>query len=84
MTPETTRAVDQALAKLPLDDRVVALIANIITRRPQAVPAVLSMLAVTTAMTRYLPFATRVQLAELLRDAADEVERMRQKVPIGR
>jgi hypothetical protein len=59
------------------------LIASIITRKSQAIPAVFSMLAVTTAMAKYLPFETRVQLAELLRDASDEDEQRRQKVTVG-
>lgn len=82
MSPENVRAVDQALGDPPLDDRVAALVVSTITRRPQAVPAIFSMIATATAMTRELPLTNRVQLAEIMLDAADEIERRRQVVHI--
>lgn len=82
MSPDQARAVDQVLGDLPLDDRLVALVVSIITRKPQAIPAVLSMIAATAAMTRGLSHNNRVMIAELLRDCADHVERRQEVVRI--
>jgi hypothetical protein len=75
MTPETTRAIDQALGELPLIDRITALMCSVITRKPEATKGVVSMIAIVTAMAKYLDAPERVAAAEILRDAADAVER---------
>jgi hypothetical protein len=75
MSPQNARAIDDALGDLPLDDRLAALLVSIITRRLQAVDAVVSMVAVIGAMTRGLSVANWFALAELLRDCADTIER---------
>ena len=83
MTQKTARAVDDALGDLPLDDRLVALVVSVITRRPEAIRAVLSLLSLTSVLTRELPLAQRIALSEVVRDVADEIERRRHVVPIG-
>ena len=52
MTQKTARAVDDALGDLPLDDRLVALVVSVITRRPEAIRAVLSLLSLTSVLAR--------------------------------
>ena len=76
------RAVDAALAALPLDDRIAALVTNILTRRPDAIKGVLLMIAATVALTRHLSHANKIMMAECLRDAADETERRKESVRI--
>ncbi len=83
MTQKTARAVDDALGDLPLDDRLVALVVSVITRRPEAIRAVLSLLSLTSVLARELPLAQRIALSEVARDVADEIERRRHVVPIG-
>lgn len=83
MSPEGNRAVDAALAGLSVDDRIAALVVSILTRRPQAVRAVLLMIAATVSLTRGLSHRDKVMLAECMRDAADETERRREKVAVG-
>ena len=83
MTQKTARAVDDALGDLPLDDRLVALVVSVITRRPEAIRAVLSLLSLTSVLTRELPLAQRIALSEVVPDVADEIERRRHVVPIG-
>ncbi len=83
MTQKTARAVDDALGGLPLDDRLVALVVSVITRRPEAIRAVLSLLSLTSVLARELPLAQRIALSEVARDVADEIERRRHVVPIG-
>lgn len=74
MTPETARAIDRALGDLSPIDRVASLVASIVTRK-DADKAVLSMVALTTCMAKFLDAPARIAIAEILRDAADEVER---------
>jgi hypothetical protein len=74
MSPERARAINAALGELPLDDRVTALICSVIERRPQMMPALLSMLATLRVMARYSSIENKIAFAEFMRDAADEIE----------
>jgi hypothetical protein len=82
MTPDAQRTIDETLAHLPLDDRMFALIACIVERKPQATRAVVSLIAAVTAMAGVLDAAERIAIAEILRDSADRVEQRRERVPI--
>jgi hypothetical protein len=83
MSHENMRAIDEALRGLSVDDKIAALILSLIEYRPDAVGAVVSLIATIGVMTRGLSQTNQVMLAELLRDCADRVERRRQVVPIG-
>ena len=58
-------------ASLPLDDQVCALTCAIIQRKPRAMSALVNMVAVIGAMSRYISTENRIALAEFLRDVAD-------------
>jgi hypothetical protein len=83
MSPENLRTIDDALRGMPLDDKIAALIISCIEYRPDAVGAVLSLIATINVMTRGMSQQKQIMLAELLRDCADGVEHRRQKLPIG-
>lgn len=80
MSREIVHAV---LRELPPDEQLAALICVIIERKPQARSALVSMLAVLGVLARHLSSENRIAFAELMRDAADEIEQRRVKVPIG-
>jgi hypothetical protein len=81
MSRETSRIVHAVLRELPPDEQLASLICAIIERKPQAMSALVSMLAVLGVMARHVSTENRIALAELMRDAADELERRRVKVP---
>jgi hypothetical protein len=83
MSRDDARIIDAALGQLSPVDRVVTLVASIITRKPEAMSGTLSMIAITAAMAGYLSLEDRIMLAEIMRDAADEVEHRREKVTIS-
>ncbi len=80
MSRESTRIINAVLCELPIEDRMCALVASILSRKREADPGVLSMLAVTTAMAKLLSARERMMVAELVRDTADEIERGREVV----
>jgi hypothetical protein len=68
---DNAHAVDQALGDLPLSDRIFALTACIVTRKPESLRGTVAVTAVTTAMEQHLSEAERVAISEILRDAAE-------------
>lgn len=80
MSREIVHAV---LRELPPDERLAALICAVVERKPQAMSALVSMLAVLGVMAHHLSSENRIAFAELMRDAADEIEQRRVTVPIG-
>jgi hypothetical protein len=75
MPPKSAREIDQVLGDLPLMDRIVALMCSIIMRKLEVTKGVVSMIAIVTAMAEHLDEPTRIGISEVLRDAADAVER---------
>jgi hypothetical protein len=75
--------ITELLWSLPADERLAMLCCSVIERDPGATAAVKGLIAVATAMARRLNVEQRFELAEVLRDSADEIERRRQKVPIA-
>ena len=71
--PEAERAVNDALAGLPLHDRLAALIVSIIADDPRAMNSVAN-IAVATLMAKHLPAAEQTGVAWYLREAAAELE----------
>jgi hypothetical protein len=76
MASKSAKAVDAALGDLPIDDRVAALVCSLITRKPQAVSAILSLCSLIAIMTSRLDLS-RMMVAEVVRDFADEIEHVR-------
>jgi hypothetical protein len=74
------RCVDRALGDTPLDQRVSALVAGLVSRRTEGVRATISLLALVSAMGSFLTFEERVILSEICRDTADELEREVERV----
>ena len=68
------RAVNDALAGLPLHDRLAALIVSIIADDPRAMNSVANLIAVATLMAKHLPAAEQTGVAWYLREAAAELE----------
>lgn len=58
------------------------LICSVVERDPGAVRPIAGLIAFAVRMANMLPIESRVVLAERMRDAADEIEQRRQKVPI--
>jgi hypothetical protein len=75
-----TRIVDVVLGALSPDERLASLICSVIERRPQAMSALVSMAAVIAVMAQHLNGTSRIALAEILRDTADNVEHERRQV----
>ncbi len=78
MALEQMRIASDALGKLPLDQQLTLLIITICKRRPQVMRALISLITVMQMMTEGLSQSNRMMFSELLRDAADEIERVHQ------
>jgi hypothetical protein len=76
------RIINAVLHELPADDRLAALICSVIERKPQAMSALVSMVAVIGVMSRHLSDTNRIALAEIFRGCADHIERRRVPVHI--
>lgn len=74
MTLKSAREIDAVLADLPLEDRVIALAANMIMRHPQALKAVCALIGFVSAMAKFLSEPERITIAEIMRDSADAIE----------
>lgn len=74
----TPLEINQMLDEIPSDDRVVALLVSILMRESEAVPSLVKLLAALTALASHLSKERRFLIAELLRDAADQTERVQQ------
>jgi hypothetical protein len=83
MQPENMRTIDITLRDMPLDDRIASLIISCVEYRPDAVGAVISLIATIGVMTRRLSQTNQIMLAELLRDCADHVEHRRQVIRVN-
>lgn len=82
MSHDNMQAIDTALRDLSLDDRIAALVLNIIERR-EGVEAMSSLVAVIGAMSKSQLLTQRFAIAEMLRDTADVIERL-QSQPVER
>lgn len=77
MTRPSPSAVDDALSGLSTDEKVFALMHNLIQRRPEALASLGSMSAAIGSMAWALNLSERYALAEVLRELADDIERAR-------
>ncbi len=75
MALEQMRAASDVLEKLPLDQQLTLLLVTICRRRPQIMRSLISLITVMQMMTEGLSQSNRMMFGELLRDAADEIER---------
>ena len=82
MSHDNMQAIDTALRDLSLDDRIAALVLNIIERR-EGVEAMSSLVAVIGAMSKSQLLTQRFAIAEMLRDTADVIDRL-QSQPVER
>ena len=80
--PRSAAQIDAAFGDLPLDDRVAALVVSMVTRRPEAMLACVSLLSLVSVLASEMSLVDRVTLAELARDAADHVEHRRELVHV--
>jgi hypothetical protein len=84
MSLKNQHVINLVLKNQPLDDRVFALVANIVQRKPECMRAAVSLASCVGAMSRFLSYRDRIVLSEILRDTADLAEnRHRERVPIS-
>jgi hypothetical protein len=74
MTPERARAVDDALAALPLEDRLVSLIVSVLEGESRTPYAIGTLIAVASILARHLPPVQRAAIAWHLSAAAEECD----------
>jgi hypothetical protein len=71
---EAVRALDDVLCRLPLHDRLAALIVSIVASDPRAVAAVENLVSVAVIMARHLNPAQRTAIVWHLRQKTSELE----------
>jgi hypothetical protein len=81
MTLANTRTIDDTLRGFPVDDRIASLIITLFARSPDFMRLVLSCVATINVASRRVSRTDQIIVAELLRDAADEVEHRRARIP---
>ena len=76
MASGSTHAIDRALAEMPVDDRIAALVVSLIGSRHESMRTTYSLVSLLGALTAHLPMTDieRVLIAEELRDLGDRIE----------
>ena len=84
MASTSTHAIDRALAEMPVDDRIVALVHSLIGPRHESMRTAFSLLSLFGAMAAHLQMndIERVLIAEELRDIGDRIENARERVEV--
>jgi len=71
---EAARALDDVLCRLPLHDRLAALVVSIIESDPRAVAAICNLVSVAVLMAKHMSPAQRTAIVWHLREKTSELE----------
>jgi hypothetical protein len=74
------RTIERLLRGLDVADRLAALLETIIRTNPDAIFVSKSMISATMTLSSRLSLEKRFAIAEALRDAADQLERVGERV----
>ena len=75
MLHRTAREIDAYLGDVDLNDRIIHVVASMVRRQSEGRRCIASLIGLIAAISNFLKFEERYLISEMLRDAADRIER---------